>query len=110
MSHRWSAKFGEHPSGDPDLLYYVGELLFKGTRPAHRVGKLYLITQFTEGLLDAAEPHLLSSGTRDSARLLADVFLQWAGSGPGFGLFAIRGVIPFVLPLTHSLTPLATSI
>ncbi|RXW25562.1 hypothetical protein EST38_g355 [Candolleomyces aberdarensis] len=74
----WSAKYGEHPAGDPDLLYYVGELLFK------------------EGLLDAAEQHLLSSGTRDSARLLADVFLQWAGSGPGFGLFAIRGVIPYL--------------
>ncbi|TEB27088.1 cytoplasmic protein [Coprinellus micaceus] len=75
----WSAKHGEYPTGDPELHHYVGELLFK------------------EGQYDIAEQHLLASGTRDSARLLADAFLQWAGSGAAnFGLFALRGTIPYL--------------
>lgn len=76
----WSSKHGENPAGDPELNYYIGELLAK------------------EGQLDVAEQHLLSSGTRDSARLLADVYLKWAGSSSSnsLGLFALRGTIPYL--------------
>jgi hypothetical protein len=30
--HRWSAKHGSYPAGDPALLHYVGDLLYKGKR------------------------------------------------------------------------------
>ena len=38
---RWSAKHGSHPAGDPDLLHYVGELLYKGA----------LFTGITRGII-----------------------------------------------------------
>lgn len=48
-----------------------------------------------------AEPHLLSSGTRDSARLLAQVYVDWARASDSLqshaGIFALRGVLPYVL-------------
>jgi hypothetical protein len=75
----WSAKHGPYPAGDPDLHLYVGELLFK------------------EGEFEQAEPHFLASGKRDSARLLADMFIQWATPTNDFGIFALRGVLPYLL-------------
>jgi len=72
----WSVKLGKCPAGDRDLHHYVGELLYK------------------EGAFDLAEPHLLASGTRDSARLLAEMFIKWLAVGGTPGDFAIRGVIP----------------
>ncbi|KAF4571086.1 hypothetical protein EYR36_001644 [Pleurotus pulmonarius] len=76
----WSAKHGACPAGDPDLHHYVGELMFK------------------EGSYATAEPHFLTSGKRDSARLLAEMFYQWATSTGGpYGPFALRGVIPYLL-------------
>ncbi|KAI0034557.1 cytoplasmic protein [Vararia minispora EC-137] len=79
----WSAKHSPHPAGDPILHYYVGSLLYK------------------EGDLEAAEQHLLNSGTRDSGRLLAQVFYDWARATDSIsthaGEFALRGTIPYLL-------------
>ncbi|KAF9007461.1 cytoplasmic protein [Cyathus striatus] len=75
----WSAKYGPCPAGDPDLQLYVGELLFK------------------DGQFEQAEPHLLASGKRDSARLLADMFIQWGKPSGEFGVFALRGTLPYLL-------------
>ncbi|TFY76924.1 hypothetical protein EWM64_g7088 [Hericium alpestre] len=80
----WSAKHGPYPVGDPDLHHYVGELLYK------------------DGILDGAEHHLLASGKRDSARLLAQVYHDWALSSGSLsshaGAFALRGTIPYAGP------------
>ena len=51
---------------------------------------------FSEGAFEVAEVHLLASGKRDSARLLAEMFIQWASPNQVYGLFAIRGTIPYV--------------
>ncbi|KAF8629975.1 hypothetical protein AX17_005540 [Amanita inopinata Kibby_2008] len=75
----WTVKHGSSPAGDAELHHYVGELLFK------------------EGAFEAAEPHLLASGKRDSARLLAEMFIQWSSTGGSPGAFAIRGTIPYLL-------------
>ncbi|KAG5643278.1 hypothetical protein DXG03_001245 [Asterophora parasitica] len=74
----WSAKHGSCPAGDQDLHHYVGELLFK------------------EGSFELAEPHFLASGKRDSARLLAEMFVQWSAAGGTPGAFALRGIIPYL--------------
>ncbi|KAJ8072065.1 hypothetical protein PM082_015623 [Marasmius tenuissimus] len=75
----WSAKHGSHPAGDPTLLHYIGDLLYK------------------EGQFEAAEPHLLASGSRDSARALAEMFIQWGTPTETFGSFALRGTIPYLI-------------
>ncbi|KZT73173.1 hypothetical protein DAEQUDRAFT_722299 [Daedalea quercina L-15889] len=75
----WSAKHGPCPAGDASLHHYVGELLYK------------------EGAFDQAEPHLLASGQRDSARLLAQMFVDWASAGGTPGAFALRGTVPYLL-------------
>lgn len=79
----WSAKNGSYPAGDPALQLYVGDLLYK------------------EGNFVGAEPHLLSSGTRDSARLLAQVYSDWAKAtntlGSHAGIFALRAILPYLL-------------
>ncbi|KAF8526269.1 hypothetical protein BU17DRAFT_74184 [Hysterangium stoloniferum] len=96
----WSAKFGPCPAGDPDIHHYAGELLFK------------------EGALDLAEPHFLAAGKRDSARLLAQLMVEWLNDSPEIGLFAPRGVIPYLLEgnilaartfLSHFISNLITS-
>ncbi|KAI9513015.1 hypothetical protein F5148DRAFT_1159911 [Russula earlei] len=78
----WSAKHGPYPAGDPALLHYVGDLLYK------------------EGDWVGAEPHLLASGARDSARLLAQVYIGWANSnnslGSHAGIFALRGILSYL--------------
>ncbi|EMD31290.1 hypothetical protein CERSUDRAFT_119842 [Gelatoporia subvermispora B] len=75
----WSSRNGPCPAGDPDLQHYIGELLYK------------------DGLFDAAEPHLLAAGKRDSARLLAQMFVKWATTGGTPGTFALRGTVPYLL-------------
>ncbi|KAF8896686.1 hypothetical protein BD779DRAFT_1497242 [Infundibulicybe gibba] len=75
----WSAKHGPCPAGDPDLQHYVGELLYK------------------EGALELAETHFLASGKRDSARLLAEMFIAWSASGNAISAFALRGTLPYLL-------------
>lgn len=52
---------------------------------------------FVEGAYDVAEQYLLSAGSRDSARLLAEAFLKWGTPSSTFGLFALRGVIPYAI-------------
>ncbi|KAG6877318.1 hypothetical protein C0993_008656 [Termitomyces sp. T159_Od127] len=74
----WTVNHGDCPAGDQDLHHYVGELLYK------------------EGAFDAAEPHFLASGKRDSARLLAEMFTTWSAEGGTAGAFALRGVIPYL--------------
>jgi hypothetical protein len=52
-----------------------------------------------EGDCVGAEPHLLASGTRDSARLLAQVYFDWAKASNSLeshaGIFALRGTLPY---------------
>ncbi|KAF5327502.1 hypothetical protein D9619_004982 [Psilocybe cf. subviscida] len=74
----WSAKHGPCPAGDPDLHHYIGELLYK------------------EHVFDVAEVHFLAAGKRDSARLLAEMFIQWAAPTNSYGLFALRGTVPYL--------------
>ncbi|PCH42358.1 hypothetical protein WOLCODRAFT_144004 [Wolfiporia cocos MD-104 SS10] len=75
----WSAKHGSCPAGDIDLHHYVGELLFR------------------EGAFESAEPHLLAAGKRDSARVLAQMFIEWGGNSGALGAFALRGTLPYLL-------------
>jgi len=60
-----------------------------------------------EGNYVGAEPHLLAAGKRDSARLLAQNFHEWAeASNPltsHAGAFALRGTIPSVYPYLCSI-------
>ncbi|KAF7317170.1 hypothetical protein HMN09_00451900 [Mycena chlorophos] len=76
----WSTQNGAVPAGDAELHHYVGELLYK------------------EGSFEAAEPHFLASSKRDSARLLAEMFLEWSTADPSsHGAFALRGTLPYLL-------------
>jgi len=74
----WSAKHGPSPAGDPDLHHYVGELLYK------------------EGAFGSAEPYLLAAGKRDSAHILAQMFVEWSSQGAPPGAFALRGTLPYL--------------
>ena len=48
-----------------------------------------------EGAFVEAEPHLLAAGKRDSARVLAEMLVDWsAGANPGH--FALHGILPYV--------------
>ncbi|KAJ6596041.1 hypothetical protein B0H10DRAFT_2089347 [Mycena sp. CBHHK59/15] len=75
----WSAKSGSCPAGDSELHHYIGEFLYK------------------EGAFEAAEPHFLASNKRDSARLLAEMFIEWSASYPSsYGAFSLRGTLPYL--------------
>jgi len=74
----WSAKHGTCPAGDSELQHYVGEILCK------------------EGAFESAEVHFLASGKRDSARLLAEMFIEWAAPSNTYGVFSLRGTIPYL--------------
>jgi len=67
-----------------------------------RVMTSLLIKVSSEGDCVGAEPHLLASGTRDSARLLAQVYFEWAKASNSLeshaGIFALRGTLPYALP------------
>lgn len=56
---------------------------------------MFSIAARVEGAFDAAEPHFLAAGKRDSARLLADMFIQWSTAGGSRDVFALRGTIPY---------------
>ncbi|CCA70416.1 hypothetical protein PIIN_04355 [Serendipita indica DSM 11827] len=75
----WSARHGSYPSGDPSLHGFIGALLAK------------------EHDFVAAEPHLLASGTRESAKTLAQMLFAWSRDGAEPGTYASKGVIPFLL-------------
>lgn len=58
------------------------------------------VERTTEGSLAAAEPHLLASGTRDAARILASVLGDWwesSDSPTQPGIFALRGTLPHLV-------------
>lgn len=57
---------------------------------------LWSIYSFKERLFELAEPHLLAAGKRDSARLLAHLLVDWSNGASNVGLYASRGVIPYV--------------
>lgn len=47
-----------------------------------------------EGAFVEAEPHLLAAGKRDSARVLAEMMVDWsAGTNPDH--FALHGILPY---------------
>ena len=80
------------------ILIYAGELLYKGPLSSCRCVHILMDLEFwIENAFEAAEPHLLASGTRDSARILSEMFVQWASAGGSPGAFAIRGILPYVL-------------
>jgi hypothetical protein len=56
-----------------------------------------ILTKSAEGEFEQAEPHFLASGNRDSARLLAEMMVQWCGSKHSPGPFALHGTIPWVI-------------
>lgn len=83
------------------MHHYVGELLYKGPRIRFwqisflHMKKLYSsILRGLEGAFSAAESHLLAAGKRDSARLLAHMFIKWASADGAQGAFALHGTIP----------------
>jgi golgi to ER traffic protein 4 len=98
--YRWSAKQGPYPAGDSALQHYIGDLLLKGTRRITHVIQTHTLVS-PECDFVGAEPHLLASGTRDSARLLAQLYFDWARAsdslGSHAGIFSLRGVLPYVL-------------
>lgn len=51
---------------------------------------------YKEGFFELAEVHLLAAGKRDSARLLAHLLFEWWNGASDPGLYASRGVIPYV--------------
>ena len=67
-----------------------------------RVVTFILTNPSLEGDCVGAEPLLFASGTRDSARLLAQVYFDWAKASNSLeshvGIFALRGILPYVLP------------
>ena len=48
----------------------------------------------SEGLLEAAEVHLLAAGKRDSGKVLAEMYFEWLTTGGMPGAFVLRGTIP----------------
>jgi hypothetical protein len=72
----------------------------KVERRAHTV-TIMLTNMSLEGNFVGSEPHLLASGTRDSARLLALVYFDWAKATNSLeshaGIFALRGILPYAL-------------
>lgn len=79
-------------------------MLYKGMWLSSRESKLNLI-RLSEGSFEAAEVHFLASGKRDSARLLSQMFIEWATPTGAYGIFALRGTIPYALvfPMAHML-------
>ncbi|KAG8788327.1 hypothetical protein FRC15_004910 [Serendipita sp. 397] len=75
----WSAKHGIYATGDPGLHGFIGELFYK------------------EQDFVAAEPHLIASGSRESAKTLANMLFTWSRNGAEPGTYASKGVIPYLL-------------
>ncbi|KAK1923080.1 hypothetical protein DB88DRAFT_330984 [Papiliotrema laurentii] len=87
---RWSTA-GGCPTGDPNLHHYLGEMYYKDRQFA------------------AAEQHLLASGKRDSANLLADLLFEWSGNGrEDPAPYAIRGTLPFLAQHPPNILPATT--
>lgn len=90
LPSRWSTKFHAtpHPAGDPLLHHLIGSHLFR------------------LGLYPLAEPHLLSSGSRDSGRLLGEMAFLWSRRGElDPSPYLLRVVLPFFLLSPPSILP-----
>ncbi|ORX41022.1 hypothetical protein BD324DRAFT_647922 [Kockovaella imperatae] len=88
---KWSQSYGSCPTGDPSLHHYIGELSYKDRQ------------------FELAEQHLLASGKRDSAHLLADMMFEWCEKGSlDPGPYAIRGTLPFLTSSPPSILPAIT--
>ncbi|ORY20752.1 hypothetical protein BCR39DRAFT_554838 [Naematelia encephala] len=88
---RWSSTHGDCPTGDPALHQYVGELYYKD--------KSYV----------QAEVHLLASGKRDAAALLAEMMFDWSEKGQlDPAPYAIRGTLPFLAQHPPNILPATT--
>ena len=80
----------------------MGELLYKGmcipslyvTVYSIAIRAVILTVSMLEGSFEAAEAHLLAAGKRDSARSLAEMFVEWVGSEGPADAFALKGTIP----------------
>lgn len=100
-SRSWSAKATGCPAGDPELRYYLGELFHRGA-DLFRIQCVWIFSDLghhpsPELDYPDSEAHLLCSGTRDSARLLAQVLFEWSRAGADPAAYACRGVMPFLL-------------
>ena len=94
---RWSVS-GGCPTGDPNLHHYAGELYYKGELGVavyltltplpydmNHNGQAYTATRSlrycrvltSDRQFAQAETHLLASGKRDSANLLAELLFEW---------------------------------
>ncbi|EOR00379.1 hypothetical protein E3P92_01401 [Wallemia ichthyophaga] len=78
-----SAKSFNIPSGHPDILQYIGNLYYK------------------ESSFNVAEHYLMLASKKESATILAKMYMQWALSNNQYhddvGRFALRGVLGFIL-------------
>ncbi|CED83811.1 Uncharacterized conserved protein [Phaffia rhodozyma] len=76
------------PAGDPLLLQYIGELYYK------------------EKDFVKAEPHLISSGTRDSGKILGAMGFEWCQEGAvDPSPYLLRLVLPHLLLSPPSILP-----
>ncbi|WVN89758.1 uncharacterized protein L203_104988 [Cryptococcus depauperatus CBS 7841] len=88
---KWTQTVGKCPTGDANLLQYIGELYYKDHH-------------FVE-----AEKYLLGSGKRDAAITLADMMYEWCDKGAlDPGPYALRGVLPSLLHSPPSILPAIT--
>ncbi|KAL7424455.1 hypothetical protein Q5752_000139 [Cryptotrichosporon argae] len=88
---KWSAAAGGCPTGDPGLHQYIGELYYK------------------DRLFVPAEQHLLASGKRDAAALLADLMFEWSDKGAHDPApYAIKGTLPFLAQTPPNILPATT--
>ncbi|WOO79356.1 Golgi to ER traffic protein 4 [Vanrija pseudolonga] len=86
---KWSAA-GGCPTGDPSLHQYLGELYYK------------------DRLFVPAEHHLLASGKRDAATLLAELLFEWSEKGKQDpGPYAVKGTLPFLAQSPPNVLPAA---
>jgi len=78
--YRWSKKFGDYPSGDPELH--------------HVVGSLYA----DEHEAEEAERHLIL-GTKDSPEVLSRMEYEWYKEDESYTapLYCARAVLPYLL-------------
>ncbi|KAF2272766.1 DUF410-domain-containing protein [Westerdykella ornata] len=76
----WSGRFGEYPSGDPEIHHVAGSLFAEDLEPYD------------------AERHLIL-GTKSSAETLAQLEYAWYESDDSHTapLYAARGVLPYLL-------------
>ncbi|KAI9454758.1 cytoplasmic protein [Lactarius psammicola] len=91
-----------NPGSGTDLTLLLLESYERTNEPVSDVSRANHDNGLTpESDFVGAEPHLLAAGTRDSARLLAQVYFDWAKASDSLeshaGTFALRAVLPYLL-------------